>query len=222
METSGWWGRLQAGLEKETSALSLSALKPSVRSRSLARGGDKTLRSVPSHPQLPPGPQHRSGRVISSPRDGGGGCPGGAGKLWVHLDFHCCFWSSSPSARAGSRAREVGKQGQATFNGAPLGLPSKDSSSINLVLLVAAHHCKRDHFLRTDKNKVTFSSRETSQETELVSKALGQAVFRRDLHGTGQPAPDAGDLGSTQPEEGSNPGLAHPLTPGAVLVLWSP
>lgn len=54
METSGWWGRLQAGLEKETSALSLSALKPSVRSRSLARGGDKTPRRVPSHPQLPP------------------------------------------------------------------------------------------------------------------------------------------------------------------------
>lgn len=96
-----------------------------------------------------------------------------------------------PSARAGSRAQEVGKQGQATFNGAPLGLPSKDSSSVNLVLLVAAHHCKRDHFLRKEKNKVTFSSRKTSQETKLVSKVLGQAVFGRDFHGMGQPVPDA-------------------------------
>ena len=83
---------------------------------------------------------------------------GGAGKHYIHLDFYCWFWTSSPSVRAGRWAQEVGKRGQGTFNGAPLGLPSKDSSSINLVLLVTAHHCKRDHFLRKEKNKVTFSS----------------------------------------------------------------
>lgn len=61
------------------------------------------------------------------------------------------------STRAG-RWAQLGKQGQGTFNGAPLGLPAKDSSSIHLVLLVTAHHCKRDHFLWKEKNKVMFSS----------------------------------------------------------------
>lgn len=85
---------------------------------------------------------------------------GEAGKHYIHLDFYCWFWTSPPSVGAGRWAQEAGKQGQGTFNGAPLGLPSKDSSSINLVLLVTAHHCKWDHFLRKEKKKkkVTFSS----------------------------------------------------------------
>lgn len=78
------------------------------------------------------------------------------GKHHIHLSFYCWFWILLPSARAG-RWAQVGKQG-CTFNGAPLGLPPKDSSSIHLVLLVTAHHCKRDHFLWREKNKVVISS----------------------------------------------------------------
>lgn len=56
---------------------------------------------------------------------------------------------------ASCQGREVGS---GTFNGAPLGLPPKDSSSIHLVLLVTAHHCKWDHFLWKEKNKAVISS----------------------------------------------------------------
>lgn len=96
---------------------------------------------------------------------------GGAGKDYIHLDLYWWFWSSSASVRVGRWAQEVGKQGQSTFNGAPFGLPSKDSSSINLIFLVTAYHCKRDHFLRKEKNKVMFSYRKPVRKPSWQAKS---------------------------------------------------
>lgn len=137
---------------------------------------------------------------------------GGAGKHYIHLDFYCWFWTSSPSVRAGRWAQEVGKQGQGTFNGAPLGLPSKDSSSINLVLLVTAHHCKRDHFLRKEEKKGSVFLLKTGQETKLASKVLRQAVFRIEFHGMSWSVPDAPEQHCLPETTGSpGPGQQHLL-----------
>lgn len=37
--------------------------------------------------------------------------------------------------------------GIGTFNRSPLGFPPEEPPAVDLVLLVAAHHCERDHFL---------------------------------------------------------------------------
>lgn len=43
--------------------------------------------------------------------------------------------------------QHMGSAAASTFNGPPLGLPSQDPLAIDLILVVAAHHGKRDHLL---------------------------------------------------------------------------
>lgn len=56
-----------------------------------------------------------------------------------------------------------------TFYGAPLCFPSQDAFAIHLVLLVAAHHSERDHFLsraRTHAHKNTFTCKHNQWRTK--------------------------------------------------------
>lgn len=140
--------------------------------------------------------------------------------LWVHPRFPLLLLELITFCQGRESAWEEGKQRQATFNGAPLGLPSKDSSSINLVLLVAAHHRKRDHFLRKDKNKVTFSSRKTSKETKLVSKVLGQAVLMLLSSAACRgPGPEEG-IAALPQEAPQHPASRGSVTPRSQVPPW--
>lgn len=44
-------------------------------------------------------------------------------------------------------AVETGSGRIGTFNRSPLGFPPEEPPAVDLVLLVAAHHCERDHLL---------------------------------------------------------------------------
>lgn len=43
--------------------------------------------------------------------------------------------------------QEAEAGGIGTFNRSPLGFPPEEPPAVDLVLLVAAHHCERDHLL---------------------------------------------------------------------------
>lgn len=50
--------------------------------------------------------------------------------------------------------QHTGSAAASTFNGPPLGLPSQDPLAIDLILMVAAHHGKRDHLLEKRRKSV--------------------------------------------------------------------
>lgn len=65
-----------------------------------------------------------------------------------------CSKIKRQSAKAKMRSwRKKRSRRPSTFYGSPLCLPSQKPPAVDLVLLVAAHHSKRDHLLQDRKNR---------------------------------------------------------------------